>query len=233
MSNAVKNTTFPRLLDLISPHRCLGCGTIGQPLCQKCQSFITQNHINLCPLCGNPTITGKCSQHPNLPPTFITGELTDLLGHLIHNFKYHSNRTLAKPLAQIINSTLPTLTSKNTIIIPLPTIPQHIRARGLDHTLLLAKNLAKIRGSNYHVKQALIRAHHHVQVGSSRQTRLRQALSAYQISPTFTLQPDATYIILDDVWTTGASMQSATHLLKSLEATKIIQTTLAISNQHD
>ncbi len=217
MPKIVKNTTFPSLLDLIAPHSCRGCGHTGSVLCDRCKKYILKNHQNLCPICKTSNQNGTCKTHQKaLPPTFILGERSGLLGHLIHDFKYQSVRALAQPLAELLSQILPTPTS-NTIIVPLPTISKHIRARGLDHTYLIAKRLAKLH-PNYRVQKLLIRAKDTVQVGSDLKTRLSQATEAYTINHKYKISPSTTYILLDDVWTTGASLLSATKKLQQAGA---------------
>ena len=228
MPNIVKNTTIINLLDLLAPHSCRGCGCIGQPLCDCCKNYIIKSHQNLCPVCHTPNLNGQCPNCPHLPPIFIAGTRDNLLGDLIQDFKYHSVRALAYPLAEILDHTLPT-TNQQTFIIPLPTINKHIRERGLDHTYLIAKHFAKLRGPNYHVTRLLVRTKNSVQVGSSRKTRLTQASSAYNLAPHTQIDPTATYILFDDIWTTGASLQAAYSLLQKAGAQNIIIAVLALS----
>ncbi len=222
MPKKVKNTTFPSPFDLIAPLSCRGCGTIGTALCNRCKNYIISNHTAICPNCKEPIINAKCQKCINLPPTYIIGERQDLIGTLIHDYKYNSIRALAKPLAEILDEILPPFKSP-TIIVPLPTISKHIRLRGLDHTLLIAKHLSKLRNSE--CSQALVRAHDTVQVGTDHKTRAKQAQNAYTIANRFIPNPEASYLLLDDVWTTGASMLSAN---KKLRATGVNHTTIAV-----
>ena len=228
MNFIVKNTTFPNLLDLIAPHSCRGCGRLGTVLCDCCKKNITNAQTNLCPICKKPTTNGKCKKHQNLPPVYIAGSRANLLNNLIHDFKYHSVRALAQPLAQILDSILPKI-STPVVIVPLPTISKHIRTRGLDHTLHIAKHLARIRGKHYRVQKLLLRAKDTIQVGADRQARLSQAASAYVVNPKITINPNATYILLDDVWTTGASMLAATKKLQQAGAKHVIISIIALS----
>ena len=233
MPNNVKSTTFPSPLDLLAPHSCRGCGLIGSALCERCKKYILSTRQNLCPICKQPNPTGTCtncqqdSSIEPLPPTFTIGERSELLGAIIHDYKYHSIRTLALPLAELINEALPP-SDNDTCIVPLPTIPRHIRARGLDHTFLVAKYLTKLR-PNYHLITLLSRTNNAVQVGASAHTRIVQANSAYQLNPKVTIDPTITYILLDDVWTTGASLRSATKKLKQAGVQNINLAILSLS----
>lgn len=227
MPNIVKKTIFINLPDLLAPHSCRGCGHIGQAVCDHCKKYITQNHQNICPFCHQPKTNGSCICSPQLPPIFIAGERKDLLGNLIQEYKFHSVRALARPLAEILDHSLPHFDNQ-VIIIPLPTIGRHIRERGFDHTMLIAKHLASFH-SNYHVQNLITRSKNTIQVGSSREKRLKQASHAYSLNTKFTILPDTTYILFDDVWTTGASIQSAYALLKNNNANHIVIALLARS----
>ena len=217
MSFIVKNTTFPSLLDLIAPHSCRGCHRIGSILCDRCKNDIILDHIDNPPQLKLPK---------SFPPVFAVSDRTGLVNSLIHDFKYNSTRALAKPLAEILNQILPSF-PKPVAIIPLPTTNNHIRARGLDHTYLISKHLAKIR--HYQIINFLIRNNNSVQVGASREVRLHQAKTAYKVNSNIQIDPDTTYILFDDVWTTGASMRAAVKKLRQSGAKKIIICLLAIS----
>lgn len=228
MGFIVNNTTFPSLLDLVAPHSCRGCGTLGEPLCNRCKNNIILESTNFCPNCKSVNPTGNCPKCHSLPPTFVVGNRTDLIGKLIYDLKFNSVRSLAMPIAEILDNSLPAIDG-SVAIVPLPTIHRHIRQRGLDHTYLIAKNLAKIRGPKYQVSRLLQRSSSTVQVGSDRKARLSQASSAYSINPAFTIDQNTTYIVFDDIWTTGASTKAAVKLLKSAGASKILVSLLAVS----
>ena len=215
----VKNTTFPTFFDLISPHSCRGCGRIGEPLCQCCKNYILKNRTKIC---------SNFSDYPDLPPVFVVSSKTGLLSSLIHDYKYHSVRALARPLAELLDSALPKNLPKNSVLVPLPTATNHVRARGFDHIYKIAKNLGKLR--HLPIKRVLVRNKNTTQVGSNRKKRLSQASSAYYLNPKENIKKDVTYILLDDVWTTGASVTSALKKLQSAGAKKFIICLLAYSN---
>ena len=228
MSFIVKNTTFPNILDLLAPHSCRGCGHIGEVLCDCCKNNIISSRINLCPNCKSPNPTGNCPNCTHLPPTFIAGNRNDLIGKLIHDLKFFSVRALTKPLAEIMNASLPPI-SHSVVIVPLPTISPHIRQRGLDHTLLIAKHLTNLR-PGWQTLPLLLRANNTVQVGASKLDREIQATKAYMINKRLSIDKTSTYILLDDVWTTGSSMQAAYSKLQEAGATNIVMAILALSS---
>ena len=66
-----------------------------------------------------------------------------------------------------------------------------------------------------------------MQVGANRDVRLVQAAEAYELVGQ--VQPDVTYLILDDVWTTGASMKAVTKKLQRAGALKVLLAILAVN----
>lgn len=236
MAIIVKNTTFPSLLDLLAPHSCRGCGALGAVLCDCCKKNIIASHSNICPICKTKKSAPTCPHCPNTPTTFIVGSRQDLIGQLVSNLKFHSVRALAKPLAEILNTILSDELpndSQKLVLVPLPTIKKHVRTRGLDHTLLIARHLARLR-PNCTVEQLLIRHQNTVQVGTNAATRRSQATSAYTLNPKLKINPKATYLLLDDVWTTGASMLAAADIaqksgikLKNLKLAVLAVTSLS------
>ena len=226
MPNIVKITTILNPLELIAPHSCRGCGQLGEILCDRCKKNLVKQHVNICPNCKSLNPTGKCPFCADLPPTYVIDKRSELIGNLIHDLKYHSVRALAPPLAEIINQILPPIKG-NLAIVPLPTTSKHIRQRGFDHTALIAKKLAKLR--HCHSIDLLVRAENSVQVGSNRKTRLVQASRAYEVNPHCLVDQNTTYILFDDVWTTGASLRAAYKKLQDAGAKKIIIAVLALS----
>ncbi|MBQ2672903.1 ComF family protein [Candidatus Saccharibacteria bacterium] len=223
----VKNTTLIGISDLIAPHSCKSCGTVGKALCDNCKNYIMINHQNICPNCKAIKTTPICPKCPSLPPCFIINDRSTIIGNLIHDYKYNSIRALSYPIAEICRDILPIFVG-NVSIVPLPTISRHIRERGFDHITKIARIIAHPY-QNWKVEPLLIRARQTVQVGASESERLSQAKKAYQLNSKITINPDTTYILFDDVWTTGASMKAAHKILSNAGATKIVFLILAVS----
>lgn len=243
MAFDVKITTFSNVLDLIAPHSCRGCGRLGNILCGCCKNYNISLALNLCARCKQPIKKCHCKV-----PVYTFAWREGLLRDLVEEYKYQSIRATAPVLADFLDATLPDNlgTTSNTpascapktsdsttslspvTIVPLPTIPRHIRERGFDHTLLLAKKLSKKR-QNFSVESLLIRQESTVQVGANEQTRKKQARSAYALKKDAKLSPNTTYLLLDDVWTTGASMEAAISILEKAGARHLASAVLVAS----
>ncbi len=228
MPKNVKITTIISPMDLLFPHSCQGCGRLGSPLCDRCKNYIKNLPVpNICPNCKRPRNDFSCRHCKNLPDFYYLGEKSGPLGNLIKTYKYSSVRALAKEFASLLDAKLPNI-SGPVAIVPLPTASHHLRSRGFDHIGLIAKHLAKLR--HYQVVHPLIRAKNTVQVGTDEKTRQIQADAAYVIKPGFRPNNATTYLLLDDVWTTGASMTSAVNKLKKTGTQKIAIATLVINH---
>lgn len=147
---------------------------------------------------------------------------------LTEDYKYKSIRKTAEVLAELMDAAIPkdfgSFQSSSVVVVPLPTITRHIRERGFDHTLLLAKKLARRRG--WKVERVISRVNRTVQVGADEETRKRQAKSAYEVSAR--LDDLKTYLLLDDVWTTGASMEAAIETVKNAGASHVASAVILI-----
>lgn len=172
-----------------------------------------------CILCGCGLNTGsRCCSSCELANVnqSITVKMSKDLRKLLHEYKYNNKRAFCKVLAQIVSNNIDN-TGRNYIIVPLPPSFKHRRQRGYDHILNIVRHLSKMTNCEY--EMVLKRKTNFRQVGADRQTRFIQAENAF-ISR-YPLSPDRTYIIFDDVITTGATITSAVRALRSGGARKI------------
>ncbi|MCL2445047.1 hypothetical protein FWD07_02935 [Candidatus Saccharibacteria bacterium] len=145
-----------------------------------------------------------------------------VIRRLIDLYKFHSVRAAALPIAEMLATITPKFTA-NTIIVPIPTSHPHIRQRGFDHTALLARHLARLKECQ--TSPVLTRRTNTRQFGSSRAKRLAQAKQAFSCDQK--LNSKTHYVILDDIYTSGASIHAAADLLRANSARKISVVILA------
>jgi predicted amidophosphoribosyltransferase len=112
-------------------------------------------------------------------------------------------------MAEMFDLALPKL-SGDVVVVPVPTVGRHVRERGLDHTLLIAKGLARIRG--WECRKMVRRVTSAVQVGASAEQRWSQAREAYELLGE--VDKRRNYLVIDDVCTTGASLEGVCMVLK-------------------
>lgn len=234
MKIVVKNTTKIGVLDLLCPHSCRGCGRLGSVLCECCKKNLFLANGAICPLCKREVARNLKSDEViycadcKLPfrAVFVGGWREGVLAQLIKDYKYRSVRAVGEALAEILDGAIGEVgkfKTKRVVIVPLPTIGKHIRERGLDHTLDLAKRLAKRRRWEY--QRILGRKADTVQVGATRKQREEQAAKSYEVVNK--VRSDAMYLLLDDIWTTGASVLAAAEVLRSAGVQEMMVAVLA------
>lgn len=140
----------------------------------------------------------------------------DQLQRLIGNFKFTNAKSAYIPLAELLHKHLPDLPG-NTVIIPVPTANSHIRQRGYDHMLLIARRLGKLRGLS--VDTSLDRVIDTKQRSATARQREQNAKNAFSCRTN--LDPSKQYLLIDDVITTGATVKYATLALQAAGANNV------------
>lgn len=174
--------------------------------------------------CGIQCLTDGVCDHCRVDyeKAWVVGSYQGPLGVLIRHIKFDGSRAGLVEVARLIADRLPVLPSR-LCIVPIPTIPHHIRLRGFDHTDRIARELSRLKSVS--VRRHITRKHNSVQVGASKSVREKQACDAYRVRDG--VDPDLIYLLLDDVVTTGASMREAAKALRLAGARTIWAVCLA------
>jgi ComF family protein len=209
-----------RLLSAIAPHLCCSCGEIGTLFCENCKyDIITEASAN-CISCGNACDSTKvcteCKVHSPYSRAWCVGERSGALQRLIGDFKFQNMYAAYEPLGELLLQTIDQLPS-DTIVVPIPTVASHMRERGYDHTVLLAKYIAKHR--NIRMRRLVVRATCTKQRDANRSQRIAQAKVAFRISGK--IDTTAPYLLIDDVVTTGATIRYAAQTLRDAGAQEV------------
>lgn len=219
----VKNTMIDKMLEFVAPHLCSGCGKTGSLLCDHCKYDIISQPFLGCVVCYRINSDGVCPRHlMSYKKAWVVGIRSGTLQRLIGSFKFQNMKAAAENLAVLLDNRLPDL-PPDTVVVPIPTAPAHIRERGYDHMLLIARYFSMLR--NLPLVSLLGRANTATQHRANRAKRLEQAQSAFKVIGS--IDPTATYLILDDVVTTGATIKEASQLLSEAGARSIFVGVLA------
>lgn len=145
----------------------------------------------------------------------MVGERSGVIKQALNDYKFESMREGAWELARLLDATLPHLPA-STVVTWVPTAAGHIRQRGFDHAALLAKRFARLRGLR--AMPLLTRKHSLSQHELSRTARLKAAKEAFMVSNS-TLPESG--LIIDDILTTGATLEACAKLLKAAGVSEV------------
>ncbi len=210
---------FDRVLSVIAPHYCYGCGKTGQTICQKCKKHIIQMNYTTCVLCDRrPKYGNYCGRH-HFPVRRIYCLLRrkGAVLRAIDALKFERKRAVINDLVDITDALLPQLPA-NSVLVPIPTTPRNTRIRGYDHMKLICRQLGRVR--RIPVEQVLQRRNNVTQhfATSAKQRRL-QAKEFFRVVGD--VDPAKQYYLVDDIFTTGATVREAACCLRQAGATSV------------
>ena len=228
---------------LLFPQSCVLCGAwVNNPdlssLCHPCLSHLPRHCGPMCRYCGVclPASLAEafavCSACRGQRHLFdlarSAGPYEGALRELIHKYKFEGFRNLARPLAGVLESVYsgdPDLPSADWIL-PAPLHPTRRRERGFDQTLLLARGLSA--GVRVPVFSGLRRIRPtSPQFGLDHEERARNVRGAFALSGGDALA-GGSILVVDDVMTTGATVNEICRLLREEASPKqIVALTLA------
>jgi ComF family protein len=186
-------------------------------MCVSCNENIIAEPSVRCIVCEQPTGTYLCKRHTaTLQQGWYVAQRQGALQNLIDAYKFENARAASDSLADMLHARLPDL-PEDTIIVPIPTISSHIRQRGYDHTLLIARSLARQRG--FAVSSLLRRRTNSKQRDETRRQREQQAKEAFYVKGV--VDDTRPYLLIDDIATTGATLRHAARELREAGASTV------------
>lgn len=226
--------TFEKFLEIFFPKKCLICGRFDEYLCSDCFSLIELATQSFCPFCDKPSLNGEtCSSCKNkyfLDGLIFAADYNQIiLKQVIHSFKYppyivNLKNTLSLLIISYIKLSYNSFFENfcNFILVPVPSHYSAIKKRGFDHTKELTKTLKEVLGLSACLDLVVKTKRTLPQMQLSREERLKNLTGAFQINSNFTsFAPGKNFLIIDDVFTTGATMNEIAKLLKKNGAKKV------------
>jgi len=216
--------------DLFFPKRCVYCGQPGLHLCSRCFQKIEILHTPICPICGKLSQFNKicfnCKKKlsPKLSGIVIAANYDiGSIKEIIHSLKYAGITELASILAELMLSAIkPTklITGKNKwIIVPVPLHRKKEAKRGFNQSKLLAQYLSK--KLKLHLSEALCRIRNtDSQITLPKDKRAANVENAFGCSDRDIIC-DKNIILIDDVFTTGATLFECAKVLRDNGAKKV------------
>lgn len=202
------------LLAILAPYECLGCTAEGSLLCDGCLNTlpaIAERCYRCRKLSPGALTCHSCRKLSKLRHVRVATVYDNLARELVWKLKFGGAQAASHPMitrmAQVISEQL----QPSIIIIPVPTATRRVRQRGYDQAELLARELAHQTRLTYIPCLARVGQQH--QVGANRRQRLRQLTGAFRVTHNRQIN-GASILLVDDVITTGATLEAAAHALR-------------------
>jgi ComF family protein len=215
---------------LLFPPRCVSCREMGSLLCASCRDKFELIEPPLCPRCGRPRSNGRLCPLCQRDPLQIDGVRSvayfdGTLREAIHHFKYYNRQALAIPLGKLMSNYWEKSPLPAEIIVPVPLHSNRLRERGYNQAALLARELGKSTGLPV-VENGLVRVRAtRPQVELNAQERKENVSDAFHCSNTEL--KGKRILLIDDVCTTGATLEACSIALQQVSARSVWALTLA------
>ena len=180
------------------------------PLCPKCG--LPQSSATLCPSC-----VGWEAEIDGIRSPF---RFDGVIRKAIHELKYRNLRAIAGLLAQLLNDYLIANPVPREVVVAVPLHPKRLRERGYNQSSLLAKELGKLANLPV-VDDCLVRARHsppqaRTATVDERRTNVADAFSCRDLR-----LENKQVLLIDDVSTSGATLDGCARALKKAGATSV------------
>ncbi len=235
-----------KALDLLLPPRCLGTGEIVDTQGMIAPAFWSQlSFIDtpFCKTCGLPfpfatpdgTLCAACIEEE---PVFDTARAAvvycDASRQMILDFKYGDRLHAADTFLPWLARAGAEMLAETDMVIPVPLHRKRLWQRRFNQSALLAQKLARQSGKTY-LPEGLIRKIHTIpQKGLSRKERYLNVKNAFAVPPALRSQlAGKAVIIVDDVFTSGATLNECARILKKAGAAKVFVLTVARVTRED
>lgn len=218
-------------LDLFFPPRCASCGTLGSLFCDECKEGILLVKEQTCPACNKISPKGKfcqrCRKKTNLSGIAAACYFREgTTKEAIHSFKYEGVHGLSNDLAPLLTDLLIREKISFDVICFVPITKKREGWRGYNQAEILAQNLSGYFGKP--VVPALRKVKKtKTQVGLPKKKREQNLKNAFKLSAKKSQIDGKRILLVDDVVTTGTTLNECAKILKSAGARKIWAATIA------
>lgn len=228
-------------LDFLFPPLCHVCRTFipeagSLHICAVCREKMPAITHPLCTVCGVPFVgagtdhpCGDCLKHPPAFDAARAALIYDGPGrHLIHAFKYSHKIHLRRPLGLLTAQSLADFVAAcgPDLIVPVPLHVKRLRGRGFNQAILLGEVLAREWGIPLH-RRAMGRIRWtEPQINLTAELRRNNVKGAFSVrdAPAVT---GKRVLLVDDVFTTGSTVEECAKVLKKAGASRVVVITVA------
>jgi ComF family protein len=233
----------PWLLNLIFPPLCPICKTLlgsqgkNSIICADCHKAIRPVGPPYCPCCGLPYPSGDEKGHLCAPclkekryfEVHRTCALYEgALKEAIHRFKYGGVFPLVKVFGDLLHPAFQNLTRDYPVdlLVPVPLHMRRLRERGFNQALLLVRELSKRAGIPYAERALKKIKDTPFQITLKKRERRKNLTRAFQVKDREAIKGKAV-ILVDDVYTTGTTVNECSRALRMAGAERVAVLTVA------
>ncbi len=235
------------LLNFVYPPRCAACGRrfgleAGYRVCARCLARTELLHEPLCVVCGGPLDPGAagetlCARCTEAKPAFARARSIARyrssaeddrrsLPALIRRHKYGLDQSLDKALAEVLGPVLPYSAADLDVVVPVPLHRRRLWWRGFNQAALLASSVALMLGRPL-VIGVLVRSKATApQTSKDHDQRRRNVSRAFAVRRPDRIK-EQRVLVVDDVMTTGATVDECARVLLRAGARRVDVLTLA------
>lgn len=227
------------ILSLIYPRRCISCNeilSIGQEwLCDKCAPGFEKTEHRRCKICGRIVYhNGNCRTCNSNKLYFDNGySVFEYKGNVrngIRNFKYKGLYSYGRYFGKIMSDYAKcNMDIKFDYVTAVPLHRKRLSDRGYNQSKILAKFVAK--SINVEYKDLLIRKVNTIPLNSlGRKERMENIKGAFAINPNVSVE-NKYILIIDDIYTTGSTINECCKVLKKNHAAMVEFFTLSCTSE--
>ena len=210
-------------VDLLFPKRCVGCDVEGVFLCRECSDDLPTLEPPYCFICSQPgdlmmRLCVRCWEKPlQIDGIRSPYRFEGAIRNAVHSLKYRNLRAMAPVLGGLLADFVLSQCIEADLLVPVPLHPKRERSRGYNQSLLLARKTGTLLNMETS-GDALRRVQNTPSQASvsSEDERWANVVNAFQATPD--LVGGKRVIILDDVCTTGATLEACSLALKTAGA---------------
>jgi len=217
-------------LDVVFPRSCVNCAGLVEGgrlrhLCMGCEQSLRIVQAPHCSTCGHPyygeMLDNRICPHCELlVPVFGAGKTAVLLKgsarSLIHALKYHHGLHVLEDITAIMRL-VPGYADylRGTVLVPVPLHPRKLRERGYNQSRLLAECCVQAADGQARIEELIRRVVDTVsQTHFDRATRQENLKNAFALAPGAAITPVQHYLLVDDVFTTGSTLNACAAILR-------------------
>jgi len=220
------------IVDWVFPKMCVGCGREGEYICRECQKKLVKPE-SICPMCCKPSINGwthpRCRVSGGMERLIVGLPYKGVVQQCLKKVKYKSAWEIISFLFEIWRENCGDTVTSDTLIMCVPMWREKERLRGFNQADLVADCLvASLSGVSRKVDLLERVRETRPMFGLKKKERQENIQNAFRLVAQYkTIITLKRVVLIDDVWTTGATMRECTKILKQTGVSEVWGVALA------